>query len=185
MAFKLQLVPVSDVYESRTQKRCKRCNKVKPIDKFTTVKINSDGLSSYCIKCINIISIKWRKEINWNAIRNEKRAANPEITRNEYRSYRLKLKLEFIEEYGGICVCCGESDYRFLTIDHVNDDGHIHRKKFGSRSGSTTQVLADLKRQGWPKDNYRILCFNCNLGRSHNGGICPHEYTLKLVMNAT
>jgi hypothetical protein len=32
-----------------------------------------------------------------------------------------------------------------------------------------------LKRLGWPKEKYRILCANCNHGRALNGGVCPHQ----------
>lgn len=28
---------------------------------------------------------------------------------------------------------------------------------------------------GWPKDRYRLLCYNCNIARARHGGRCPHE----------
>lgn len=31
-----------------------------------------------------------------------------------------------------------------------------------------------LKKQGFPKGDFRVMCFNCNLGRQRNGGECPH-----------
>lgn len=27
---------------------------------------------------------------------------------------------------------------------------------------------------GFPPE-YQIQCFNCNLGRARNGGVCPHQ----------
>jgi hypothetical protein len=34
--------------------------------------------------------------------------------------------------YGGECICCGLADTAFLTIDHINNDGHLD-KKSGNR----------------------------------------------------
>lgn len=86
------------------------------------------------------------------------------------RSQLLSLKLEMIVAYGGGCACCGEMAYEFLTLDHVNRDGAQHRRTVGS----TKQVYMDLKRRGWPKDGYRLLCMNCNFATRY-GDPCPHE----------
>lgn len=86
------------------------------------------------------------------------------------KRYRQALRLEFIAEYGGQCACCAEAEYAFLTLEHKRRDGKQHR----SSVGTSTQVLADLKRRGWPKDNYELLCFNCNRA-SWEQGICPHR----------
>lgn len=77
-----------------------------------------------------------------------------------------------VEAYGGRCVCvnCPETNPAFLTLDHVNGDGKAHRKKVGSHT------YRDLKRQGWPKDGYRLLCWNCN-AMIRFGDPCPHEET--------
>jgi hypothetical protein len=83
-----------------------------------------------------------------------------------------RLKHEAILAYGGYrCACpgCTETDPMFLTIDHVNDDGHVQR-----RQGLTGLTLFRwLQKNNYPP-GYRVLCFNCNLGRYRNGGICPH-----------
>src|SRR5439155_21290455 len=34
---------------------------------------------------------------------------------------RSKLRREVIESYGNKCQCCGETQYEFLTINHVNN----------------------------------------------------------------
>jgi hypothetical protein len=90
--------------------------------------------------------------------------------RCQRKSETAKLRAEFIEEYGGRCECCGESEPDFLSLDHIYSDGAAHRKQL--RRGN---IYRDLKRLGWPKDRYRLLCFDCNLGRSRHGGRCPHE----------
>jgi hypothetical protein len=85
--------------------------------------------------------------------------------------YRARLRAEFIAVYGGQCSCCGEAEPLFLHLDHIFDDGAEHRRQH--KTGC--KLLAALKREGWPKDRYRLLCANCNHGRTVNGGICPHE----------
>jgi len=78
---------------------------------------------------------------------------------------------EVIAAYGGQCACCGESEPRFLQVDHINCDGSTERAK-GIVTGS---LYRKLKRLGFPRDRYQLLCANCNHGRYLNGGICPHK----------
>jgi len=42
---------------------------------------------------------------------------------------RQKLRFIVLGAYGNQCNCCGESEDRFLHIDHINNDGHKQRKK--------------------------------------------------------
>lgn len=88
------------------------------------------------------------------------------------RERRRMLRLEFLAEYGGKCQCCGEANEVFLTLEHKNRDGKAHRKAQGN---SPSSLLADLKRRGWPKDAYEILCFNCNRAMWALGE-CPHGH---------
>jgi len=83
---------------------------------------------------------------------------------------RTELKLAVIKGYGGACTCCGETNPIFLTIDHVNGDGAQDRRK-GLKAG---KLAVKLIQQGFPS-GYQILCWNCNLGRQLNGGVCPHQ----------
>lgn len=76
-----------------------------------------------------------------------------------------------IREYGGACKCCGESEVKFLAIDHVFNDGNLHRKEIGA-SGS--RVYYWLKKNGYPKDRFQLLCHNCNIAKGHYGA-CPHQ----------
>ena len=88
------------------------------------------------------------------------------------RAWALRLKLEAIAAYGGCCQCCGITDHRFLTLEHLENDGAQHRRRLNTRDSS--KIIADIKKQGWPQQ-YTILCFNCNCAKFHNGGICPHQ----------
>jgi hypothetical protein len=83
---------------------------------------------------------------------------------------RAKLRFDFLDALGAICACCGEDDVRFLTLDHVDNSGAKHRKLFKDH-----QIYREARRKGYPRDKYQVLCFNCNSGRSCNGGICPHK----------
>lgn len=83
--------------------------------------------------------------------------------------YRQRVKGKVFDHYGRVCVCCGDTHQEFLTIDHTNGGGNIHRKKVGS--GST--FYAWLVRNKFPEE-FRTLCYNCNCSRGHCG-YCPHE----------
>jgi hypothetical protein len=82
---------------------------------------------------------------------------------------RAQRKLEFLHAYGNKCACCGEDDHRFLSLDHVGNDGNKHREEFKCH-----QIYRVAKREGYPP-KYQVLCYNCNFGKSTNGGICPHQ----------
>lgn len=82
----------------------------------------------------------------------------------------LQVKLETLAAYGGArCICCGESNIGFLSIDHING-----RTKEDRQTGSGRRIYYWLRKHGYPP-GYRVMCFNCNCGRRVNGGQCPHE----------
>jgi hypothetical protein len=83
---------------------------------------------------------------------------------------RARIKLLFLDAYGGKCACCGEDDYRFLSLDHVKNDGGKHRETVACH-----MAYWQAKREGYPKDKYQILCYNCNFAKGTNGGVCPHK----------
>lgn len=70
--------------------------------------------------------------------------------------------------YGNVCVCCGEGEKMFLTIDHIDNDGNSDRRINGAH------IYRRLINNGFP-DNFQVLCRNCNWGKHINGGICPHK----------
>lgn len=87
------------------------------------------------------------------------------------RKLRLHNKQKVLDHYGRICNCCGETEEKFLTIDHVNNDGHLERK---GRGGQSDNIIFHIVRDNFPP-SYQILCMNCNLGKSRNDGTCPHK----------
>lgn len=95
---------------------------------------------------------------------------------------RLEMKMNIIKEYGGKCQCCGEHRPAFLSIDHVNNDGKQHREAMGNGG---LRIYLWLKKHGYPKDGFELLCHNCNHGRYINGGICPHKEKSKTCLTVT
>ena len=98
----------------------------------------------------------------------------PEPANSDQRRFR-RLKVEMIAAYGGECSCCGESHPALMTIEHTRGDGAEHRRQItGTRAGGH-HVYRWLKQHGYPRDGFRLLCWNCNDGSRVNGGSCPHE----------
>lgn len=83
---------------------------------------------------------------------------------------RERLKLEVIAAYGGKCVCCGETLPELLTVDHKLGDGKEDRENLCAGNG----LYYHLKRSGFPKDRYQLLCMSCNWGKRQNL-YCPHQ----------
>lgn len=93
--------------------------------------------------------------------------------------YRDRVRDQVFNNYGGyICACCGENNPKFLTIDHINNDGAQHRKEIGSGE----RFYQWLIKKNFPKE-YRVLCMNCNWARRH--GPCPHEEEYNLLVGRT
>lgn len=89
------------------------------------------------------------------------------------QKYYHEARREAIARYGPSCKCCGESNYAFLTLDHINNDGNVHRKTVNA-----SNLPGWLKRNGWPTNLVQTLCYNCNCAKAQNGGVCPHGSNL-------
>lgn len=95
-----------------------------------------------------------------------------EYFREKNRRHTQKLKREVIDAYGGRCSCCGELEIVFLTIDHINGGGKKQRSEVG---GFGKKFYLWLKRNNYPKDEFQVLCLNCNFAKGKTGRICPHQ----------
>src|SRR5579859_2007863 len=93
--------------------------------------------------------------------------------KEQQKGYRQSLRSEVIKEYGGKCSClgCPEELQEFLTIDHIGGSGASQRR-LGQKKG--WQFYKWLKDNGYPKDNFQLLCMNCNWAKYSYGG-CPHQ----------
>ena len=138
------------------------------------------------IELVNYEPWRWRCKACNRKQGQQRRKANPEhqnkIAREWYRKNGKRLrwqnKLEFIAAYGSCCICCGEREPRFLTAEHLRGNGAAHRRELGNMA-TGGKFYSVLKRLGWPKDEYSLLCFNCNAAK-HLYGICPH-HTVRAV----
>ncbi len=83
----------------------------------------------------------------------------------------LKRKIETFNHYGGcICNCCKEKELSFLSIDHINNDGAIERRKIGAQAN---MFYCWLKKNNYPS-GFQVLCSNYNKAKWRYGQ-CPHE----------
>ena len=110
----------------------------------------------------------WRAQFNtrdWKDVQNQKA-----------RAKRVRIKDAVFGAYGGYCcVCCGETERAFLTLDHLHNDGATFRRDtFGARTYAGYRTYAWLHVHQYPA-GYQVLCMNCQFGKRMNHGVCPHQ----------
>lgn len=117
--------------------------------------------------------IKARSKKHYEGHKEEKRAysrKNKKKIKAQMKAWREERRDRVHIHYGGgsspMCMCCGETTYEFLTIDHVNG-----RKKGDKRSGG--QLYGWLIKNNFPP-GFQVLCFNCNHAKGMFG-VCPHN----------
>ena len=93
-----------------------------------------------------------------------------------------KYKAAVLDHYGKHCQCCGENCIKLLTVDHINDNGRDHGAKNTRYKGEA--LYRHLIRIEYPT-GIQILCFNCNIGKRNNKGICPHRAPAGVAINKT
>jgi hypothetical protein len=112
-----------------------------------------------CKLCAYISATAWRKkhpEKNRQRSREHHRL-HPEI----HHARKVALKIEVLSHYGpyGELRCswpdCDVADLDVLSLDHIRDDGALHRKTVAS--GSSTYLF--VKREGFPP-GFQTLCMN-------------------------
>jgi hypothetical protein len=89
----------------------------------------------------------------------------------------LNIKKETLIAYGNKCDCCEQDIWQFLAVDHIDGLGGEHRKSIGTSGGKP--FFYWLKSHAFPKDNFKILCHNCNCSLGFYG-FCPHSYVQDL-----
>ncbi len=156
-------VPLTGVYISvgkpvipRKDKNCSKCKTKKPITEFYK-NSKTHEVQSYCRPCVLTLARVYYKRSRLKVLKRDS-------------EYRRKLKTDIIKAYGGKCECCNDDNWEFLSIDHINGGGRKHLAEIGG-SG---RLYRWLRKQGYPKDNYRLLCMNCNCSYGRYG-YCPHQ----------
>jgi hypothetical protein len=79
-----------------------------------------------------------------------------------------KFRYFFFKEFDFKCQCCGESDIRFLTLEHVQQDG------YKDRGLSPIQLYRKAFEEKYDRSKWSCLCWNCNCATNHHK-ICPHK----------
>ena len=88
------------------------------------------------------------------------------------RNVLRDLKEQVLQGYEKRCVCCGETAYEFLSVDHKYNDGAADRKRLGRKAKSGSLYKTIIK-ENFP-DRYQIMCYNCNMAKGFFG-YCPHQ----------
>jgi len=176
-------------------KICHKCKLEKKIKEFSKHRISKDGFRDWCKLCdsnsfkeycikyperIKQSGKKYRKthkkQLKLYRLKHKKRIEKIrqkwyKIHRKERllynKKYTLKIRDIVLNHYGNKCICCGEGRREFLTIDHINNDGNIQRKKIGN-----SRFYTWIIQHNFPKD-LQILCCNCNFTKAFYG-CCPH-----------
>lgn len=163
------------------RKRCTKCLTERFISEFPVYNREKGWRRGECRFCYrarmnahyigNRDHILARARANYNANPSAKWTAERRASANaRSKSVTASMRSVVFDYYGWQCECCGESEPKFLTIDHVRNDGAKMRKLHGVGS----RLYRWLIKHNFP-EGFRTLCCNCNFGRARNGGVCPHE----------
>lgn len=151
-----------------TELTCKVCKKTAQLDCFAVDRRHSTGHKRLCKPCAAARTAKYER-------------SNPDKIRAKYLAkreamllYRKKIRARnralVLNAYGNCCACCGESEPKFLAVDHINNDGAAHRKELGIGGDN---FYAWIIKNSYPAD-LQLLCHNCNFAKGLYGA-CPHQ----------
>lgn len=135
-------------------KICGKCKQVKSINQFHVDNYMKDKRRHVCKVCVQVY--------------NKGRYDKGLVPSSKYsREHHAKLKIEVIKYYSPnmVCVVCGFSDIRALSIDHIKGDGAEHRKVMKGN------IYPWLKKNYFP-NGFQVLCMNCQFIKRHEN----HEF---------
>jgi hypothetical protein len=87
-----------------------------------------------------------------------------EIRRTAHQRKLIRAKLKVFETYGKKCVWCGEDRFELLCIDHIHNDGSIHRRELRG-----SNIYEWLENQPYQPERFQVLCHNCNSAKAYFG----------------
>lgn len=154
-------------------KRCSKCGEEKPYDEFYrqhsfTAKSKRTAVMAECKVCTRQRSSNRKNGPKHDQLREQENVY--------FREKRMRVRDAAFAAYGGYkCVCCGETEPSFLTLDHINNDGADFRRMIkGKRTAAGYPTYLWLAKNGYPP-TVQVLCMNCNHGKRMNNGVCPHQ----------
>lgn len=142
--------------DAAVRKVCSRCKVEKSGDQFYRKSLKDSRPSCWCVQCM----ADYYRAAKQDAV------LGPKI-RSQTRAYQDGLRSEMLLAYGSKCVgypigyVCSETRREVLQIDHVDNDGSLLARNSDIPRGGWPLYLY-LKRNGWPKDKFQLLCANCN-----------------------
>ncbi len=82
----------------------------------------------------------------------------PELLQKN-RDYKHRIRKEVFSHYSPNLVCqrCGFSDFRALSLDHINGGGREHERLIQERGDG---IMRWLRKNNYPA-GYQVLCMNC------------------------
>ncbi len=131
----------------------------------------------------NATTNNWRKKVSEAGLcpscckPNDLGGAYCAACRARAKELRDDLKKRCFALFGGVCACCEEKEIAFLSLDHINNDGAEKRRAGESTGTALYRKIAG----GAPRSHLQVLCANCQWGKKHNGGVCPHQQTRLLA----
>ena len=165
---------------------CKKCGLEKPLEQFAKVYSKKNRGKNYrqhtCQDCYKVEHAarqrKARKDNpeKYKAIQRKCHWKHRDRILAGRRKERFGIKLAALDYYGGrVCKCCGETELTMLTIDHIHENGAEHRRSIGwARNRSSGDFARWLRDNDYP-EGYQVLCYNCNISKHRNNGVCAHK----------
>ena len=121
------------------EKRCAYCFNVLPFKCFIGRKAKNGSIyyDSYCEGCKKIYNAKKSMDVRIKTLRH-------------YSNGKQE------------CANCGYDIFEALSIDHIHNNGNIHRRGlFGKAQSGGRSFYEWLIKNNYPK-GYQVLCRNCN-----------------------
>lgn len=169
--------------KDRYQLLCMNCNYSKGHNKFCPHEIKNKGNNCCFCKCDlnNLNMFKAHVDNNYSICKtcsvsiNKKSNNTKPITNKTFikKKESLTMKEKVIKNYGSKCECCNENEFYFLTIDHILGGGSS-RINITETTARGSEFYRYLIKNNYPKDEFRLLCYNCNCSRGA-WGKCYHE----------
>lgn len=161
-----RLINTGVISPDNYQVLCYNCNCKKQILYMHNKKPESKYVVSEikCNKCDNLMLFTWAKHRKYGK---RKKHICYYCVKEKYR----KMKNQVLGIYDNKCNCCNESDPDKLTIDHVNNDGNLHRQTHGTGVELYRRIISgEIDRT-----QFQILCWGCNFSKHLGKGVCVHN----------
>lgn len=150
--------------------KCESCSATRSFTKYDVNRGRNDGW-----KCRSCGVRGWHnREGRGLRTPQEKRADRIKAAHEYYKKNQVRLnrysnqwrenkRKNIIDELGGKCRACGETDQIVLDIDHINDDGAKERRETKRKN-----IVDIISANPESLHKYQVLCKNCNWRKEYN-----------------